>query len=236
MDLILTLMLSIFGYLISSISFTRIIGELVLPGEDLERTRIEVEGTDEPFNFTSVSATTIRTKAGARYGIITGLLDMLKAAIPIAVVLNLYQTQEYAYFLSTFIIIGHDFPIYYKFRGGRGVSCLIGSLIFFDWISIPIALGLSMVIGLFVIDDDFIAYLAMPAYLIPWTLLTTGVSWLSAYAVVINIIYWVSLTPEIREYMKFRRTDAYEKVKKARHERTKKRISTILNKLRVKRK
>lgn len=230
------LILPIFGYLIGSISFTRIIGKLVLPGEDLERTRIEVDGIDESFNFTSVSATTIRAKAGARYGIITGLLDMLKAAIPIAVVLNFYQTQEYAYLLSTFIILGHDFPIFYKFRGGRGVSCLIGSLIFFDWISIPIALVLSMVVGLFVIDDDFFAYLAMPVYLIPWTLVTTGVSWLSAYAIIINIIYWVALIPEIREYMNFRKTDAYEKVKKARHDRTKKRISTILNKLRIKRK
>ncbi len=160
----------------------------------------------------------------------------MKAAIPIAVALNCLDSQAYAYLLSTSIILGHDFPVYYKFRGGRGLSCLLGSLIFFDWTSIPIALASSTGIGLFVMDDVFIAYLSMPIYLIPWTLLTSGASQFSAYAIAVNAIYWFALIPEIQEFMKFRRTEAYKKAKKARHERTKKRISKILLKLRIKRK
>ena len=61
----------------------------------------------------------------------------------------------------------------------------------------------------------------------------TGVSQFSAYAIAVNVIYWVALIPELREYMKFRRTDAYEKAKKARRERTKKKISQILSRLRI---
>lgn len=224
------------GYLIGSVSFTRIVGWFVLPGENLEHSTVQVNGTNEYFSFHSVSATTIRARAGAKYGIITSILDILKAALPVAFVLSFLDSQAYAYLLSASIVLGHDFPIYYRFRGGRGVSCILGSLVFFDWMSMPTSILLSLVIGLYVIDDAFIAYLSMPVYLIPWGFLTTGVSQFIAYVSAVNAIYWVALIPEIREYLNFRSTKAYEKAKKARHERTKKRISKILSKLGIKRK
>lgn len=236
MDPSLSLIICSSGYLIGSISFTRIIGKLALPGENLEQSTVQVEGTNEHFSFYSVSATTLRARAGAKYGIITSILDLLKAAIPITVVLYWLNSQTYAYLISAAIILGHDFPVYHRFRGGRGASCLLGSLLFFDWGSIPVTLVLSMGIGLLLIDDAFIAYLSMPIYLIPWALVTSGASQFLAYAIVINAIYWIALIPEMREYLKFRRTAAYKKAKKARHERTKERISRLLFKLRIKRK
>jgi glycerol-3-phosphate acyltransferase PlsY len=236
MDPLLPLLISFSGYLVGSVSFTRIIGKLVLPGEDLDRSTVQVEGTNESFSFHSVSATTIRARAGAKYGIVTSILDLLKALIPTAVVLYCLGSQTYAYLLSASIVLGHDFPVYHKFRGGRGVSCLLGSLLLFDWLSIPVTLVLSMAIGLFVVDDAFIAYLSMPVYLIPWALLASGVSQLLAYAIAVNAVYWIALIPEVRQYLKFRRTAAYRKAKKARHERTRKKISRLLNKLGVKRK
>jgi glycerol-3-phosphate acyltransferase PlsY len=236
MDPLLLLIIFSSGYLIGSISFTRIIGKLALPGEDLEHSTVQVEGTNEHFSFHSVSATTLRARAGAKYGIITSILDLLKAGIPIAVVFYCLNSQAYAYLISASIILGHDFPVYYRFRGGRGVSCLLGSLLFFDWPSIPVTLVSSMAIGLLVIDDAFIAYLSMPIYLVPWALLTSGASQFFAYAIVVNAIYWIALIPEMQEYLKFRRTAAYEKAKKARHERTRKRISKLLFKLRINRK
>jgi glycerol-3-phosphate acyltransferase PlsY len=236
MDLLLSSAISLIGYLIGSISFSRLIGKIVLPREDLESSTVKVEGTDESFTFRSVSATTIRARAGARYGIITSILDISKAAIPVILVVSSLGTLGYAYLMSVFIILGHDFPIYYRFKGGRGVSCLLGSLVVFNWVSIPVAMILSLAIGLLVIDDAFFAYLTMPVYLIPWTLLTTGASLFLAYALVVNGIYWGALMPEIREYLIFRRTAAYKKAKEARHERTRRRISKLLAKLRIKKK
>jgi len=234
MDLLIFIILAS-GYLIGSISPSRIIGEIVIPDVDLEKTTVLVEGTNEYFTFRSVSATTIRAQVGAKFGIIVSILDMAKAAIPIAVVIALFASQTYALALSLSIIFGHDFPIYYNFRGGRGVSCLIGSLIFFDWFSIPVTLILSMLIGLLVIDDTFIAYLSMPAYLIPYSLLTSGLSDFLIYAFLVNLIYWSALYPELKEFWNFRKTEAYRNAKNARHERTRKRISKILAKLRIKR-
>jgi len=231
MDVQTSLIIFLSGYLIGSVSFTRIIGKLVLPGENMEYTTVQVKGTDDDFSFRSVSATTIRARAGAKYGIITSILDISKATIPVFVTSRYLDSPSYAFLMSLSVIFGHDFPVYHRFRGGRGVSCLWGSLIVFNWTAIPITSVLSMGIGLFVIDDAFVAYLSTPIYLIPWALIFTGISQFSVYAITVNIIYWVALIPELREYMKFRKTDAYEKAKKARHERTKKRISQVLSRL-----
>jgi glycerol-3-phosphate acyltransferase PlsY len=231
MNSLLILIISVVGYLVGSISFTRIIGKIVIPNIDLERSTVKVEGTNEFFTFRSVSATTIRAQAGAKYGIIASVLDALKALIPIIIVSNLLNSEIYSFILSIAIIFGHDFPIYHRFKGGRGVSCLIGSLIVFDWPSIPITLVSSLLIGLFLIDDAFFAYLSMPAYLIPWTILASGGIDFISYSLIINAIYWGALTPEIREYQKFRRTEGYKKAKKARHERTKKKISKFFAKI-----
>jgi glycerol-3-phosphate acyltransferase PlsY len=231
MDIQTSLIIALSGYLIGSVSFTRIIGKLVLPGENLEYTSVQVKGTDDTFSFRSVSATTIRARAGAKYGIITSILDILKATIPILITSRYIDSPSYAFLMSLSVIIGHDFPVYHRFRGGRGISCLWGSLIVFNWTAIPITSVLSMGIGLFLIDDTFVAYLSTPIYLIPWALIFAGVSHFSVYAIAVNVIYWVALIPELKEYMKFRRTDAYKKAKKTRHERTKKRISQILSRL-----
>jgi glycerol-3-phosphate acyltransferase PlsY len=231
MDVQTSLIIFFSGYLIGSVSFTRIIGKLVLPGENMEYTTVHVKGTDDDFSFRSVSATTIRARAGAKYGIITSILDISKATIPVFVTSRYLDSPSYAFLMSLSVIFGHDFPVYHRFRGGRGVSCLWGSLLVFNWTTIPITSVLSMGIGLFVIDDAFVAYLSMPIYLIPWALIFTGISQFSAYAIAVNVIYWVALIPELREYMKFRRTDAYKKAKKTRHERTKKRISQVLSRL-----
>jgi len=236
MSFLLSLIIGLVGYLVGSISFTRLIGKFVLPGEDLDRSVVQMKGMNERARARSVSASTIRARAGVKYGVLTSILDILKAAIPVAIVLNYLNSQAYAYLLSACIVLGHDFPIYHRFRGGRGVSCLLGSLLFFDWISIPAIFAFSMEIALFVIHDTFIAYLSMPIFIIPWALLTTGASLFSAYAIAVNAIYWIALIPELQEYLNFRRTSAYKKAKKARHERTKKRIAKILHKLRIKEK
>jgi len=233
MDPFLIIITSLIGYLIGSISFTRIIGKFVLPGEDLEHSKVQIEGTNQYFNFRSVSASTLRVQAGSKYGIIVTILDLLKASIPIYITLNFLDLQLYSYLISASIILGHDFPIFYKFRGGRGTSCLLGSLLFFDWVSIPVTLMLTMFIGLLVFNDIILPYLSMPIYLIPWVLFASGISDFLIYASVVNAIYWIAVAPDLREYLNFRKTVAYEQEKKARNERTKKKISKILHKLRI---
>jgi glycerol-3-phosphate acyltransferase PlsY len=223
--------LLIIGYLIGSISFTRIIGNIVIPDEDLETTTSKIPDSDIKFTFKSVSATTLRVRAGPKYGIIASLLDMAKAAIPMIIVIRIYNSHTFSFLISLGVIIGHDFPIFYNFKGGSGVSPLWGSLFVMNWQSIPVTAFASMLIGLFIIDDAFIAYLSTPFYLIPWALIYYGLSQWLIYAVIVNIIYWFALIPEFREYLEFRKTDKYLLAKEIRHEKQKKTMEKIRNKL-----
>ena len=87
------------------------------------------------------------------------------------------------------------------------MSPLYGSLLLFDWRAIPFTSILSLLIGLLVFNDRFIAYLSSPIYLVPWALLFHGVDIWLVYAVLINLLYWSALLPELREYARFRSTE-----------------------------
>ncbi|QSF13699.1 glycerol-3-phosphate 1-O-acyltransferase PlsY [Mycoplasma sp. Mirounga ES2805-ORL] len=62
-------------------------------------------------------------------------IDVLKTFVPVLIVaiLNRYAYQEFAnkYFMSPQalglgVVIGHIFPIYFKFKGGKGIACSVG--------------------------------------------------------------------------------------------------------------
>ena len=227
MEIATAIVLFLISYLIGSISFTRLIGRIALPGEDLESTTAKLPDSDIEFSFKSVSATTLRFRAGPKYGIIASILDMAKASIPIIIAQIIWGEPIYSFIISIGVIFGHDFPVYYGFRGGRGVSSLWGSLLVMNWRAIPLTAIPSLLIGLFIIDDGFFAYLSAPLYLIPWALIYKGYGPWLAYAIIVNIIYWIALLPEIREYLEFRKTGKYEEARKKRHENFELRIKKI---------
>jgi hypothetical protein len=73
----------------------------------------------------------------------------------------------------------------------------------------------------------------MPIYLIPWAFFSSGISDFLIYSIIVNVIYWIAVVPDLGEYLNFRKTVAYEQEKKARNERIKKNISKILHKLKI---
>ena len=84
MNIWVALVATIVGYLFGAVSFTRIIGRWVLPGDDLDGLEVKLgEGT---LRFNRTSPSVISMKRGPAYGCLTGLLDMAKAAVPVLIV------------------------------------------------------------------------------------------------------------------------------------------------------
>ena len=44
------------------------------------------------------------------------------------------------------VVLGHNFPIFMKFRGGKGISCSVGLIIMLDWRVTLILLAISLVL------------------------------------------------------------------------------------------
>ncbi len=78
----------------------------------------------------NIGATNVLRLGGWRLGLITLLMDILKAYIPLKIVLQINENLVGLSMIS--IIIGHLFPIWLKFKGGKGISTLIGILLAYN--------------------------------------------------------------------------------------------------------
>ena len=107
-------LISVFSYLIGSIPFGYILTKIFLNKD------IRTIGSG------NIGATNVLRTGNKNIGYATLILDLAKAIIPMLII-NI-QFQEYIYLGSLCIFIGHVFPIWLKFRGGKGVAVYIGIL------------------------------------------------------------------------------------------------------------
>ena len=107
-------------------------------------------------------------RTGSKFlGYATLILDITKAILPVLYVKFNYPDYIYIAALSTFL--GHVFPIWLKFKGGKGVATYVGILF-----SINLILGLVFIVSwavTFLISkysslSSLIASLIVPVYLI----------------------------------------------------------------------
>lgn len=106
--------LSIFGYLLGSIPFAFIIGR--------------AHGVDiRTIGSKSTTSTNLSRVLGWRWGVVSAALDLSKALIP-AFLAKTYLVNEWQIIVVSLLpVIGHIFPIYLRFRGGKGAACFFGA-------------------------------------------------------------------------------------------------------------
>ncbi|WP_353097372.1 glycerol-3-phosphate 1-O-acyltransferase PlsY [Tissierella praeacuta] len=80
----------------------------------------------------NAGATNALRVLGKKIGILTFLLDILKGII--AVLIGRYISGFYGSILAgIFVVLGHDFPIFLRFKGGKGVATSFGVLLLLNW-------------------------------------------------------------------------------------------------------
>ena len=89
--------------------------------------------TNDPRNIGSknIGATNVLRTGGFKLGLMTLILDILKGFIAIKITLIL--NSDLIGLSIIFVVIGHIFPIWLKFKGGKGVATFIGVLLGYNF-------------------------------------------------------------------------------------------------------
>lgn len=125
------LLLAIVSYLIGNVNFARIISK----AKNKDITKM---GSGNPGTMN------MSRQFGLKTGLLTMLLDILKGAIPslFAVIAfrDMYfgdstlRVSECALLIAGFCaVLGHVFPVIYKFKGGKGIATTIGVFLVAEW-------------------------------------------------------------------------------------------------------
>lgn len=152
------------SYLLGSVPFAVIIARA--HGKDLRKT-----------GSGNIGATNLARATGKKWGYICFLLDMTKGLLPAFLATSILVTQQTPLNISMAIavaaaaVIGHIFPIYLGFKGGKGVATSFGvALGLWPWFTVCAAIAVAIwaavvIIWKYISLGSIIAALAFPLVL-----------------------------------------------------------------------
>ncbi len=101
---------------------------------------------------------------GKLAGVLCALTDIGKTCLAIFVCRHLFaEVESSAVLCGVACILGHIFPFYMHFKGGKGLACYGGMLIMYNWKLFFVFLFLELVIALI---TDYICFVPMTASVI----------------------------------------------------------------------
>ncbi|HKL13012.1 MAG TPA: glycerol-3-phosphate acyltransferase [Halanaerobiales bacterium] len=125
----------IFSYLFGSLSFAQVLASK-------KNIQLNKVGTKNP------GAYNVYSEIGHKWGMTSGAFDIFKGALPVfigRVILNCNFT--YLVLITAAAVMGHIWPVYFKFHGGRGLATSLGTLFVFDFYLAFFALIIAGIIG-----------------------------------------------------------------------------------------
>lgn len=128
--LLLFLLMSLTAYLLGSIP----VGYLVAQSQGIH---IRQVGSG------STGATNVTRTLGWGWGVLVGVLDFIKSFLPALLAPRFFSETWQIFLVSVLPVIGHIFPVWLKFKGGKGVAAIFGILGAF--FGLPIFLGFLLI-------------------------------------------------------------------------------------------
>lgn len=165
MEIIIIFAAVLISYLIGSISSAVILSKLI-SGKDIRN-----EGSG------NAGATNMLRVHGKWAGAVTLIIDVLKGVLAVllakwifnpwlaSVAQNSVFKDNLQYIAGLFVVIGHDFPVFFKFKGGKGVATSLGVTLMFGWeigLVVLVAAILIMIISRYVSLGSITAAVVYP--------------------------------------------------------------------------
>ena len=121
------IIVAILAYAIGSVNFSVLISRK-MAGFDVREKGSGNAGT-----------TNVLRAVGIKAAIITLICDILKGIVAVLIAFligNMSQTADRALLIQIagiLVIVGHTFPIFFEFRGGKGIATALGVLLITNW-------------------------------------------------------------------------------------------------------
>ena len=129
-----------FAYLLGSLSFSIVVVRIFF------RKDIREEGSG------NAGATNVLRNHGAKAGIVVALLDVAKGAVAVWGMQRVTADPRWLSAAAFAVVLGHVFPLYFHFRGGKGVATTVGAF----FVLVPAATAAVMAL--------FVAVVAITRY------------------------------------------------------------------------
>lgn len=127
-------LLVVAGYLLGSVSFAVLLVRL-RTGRDIRE-----EGSG------NAGATNVLRAHGRTLAILVALLDVAKGAAAVLLVRLVTADPRYAAAAAFAAVLGHVFPVFYGFRGGKGVATAVGAFLALTPIAMLACIGVFVLV------------------------------------------------------------------------------------------
>ena len=175
------------AYLVGSLAFAVIVSKAM--------------GLSDPRTFGSKNpgATNVLRSGSKAAAVVTLLLDALKGLVPVVLVKAFgrpYGMEEGTMALvGLAAFLGHLYPVFFRFQGGKGVATFIGVVFGLHWV-LGIATGLTWIIIAFFFRYSSLASLVAAVFAPVYYLLGDRFAWYAerpvafALAVMAGLLWW----------------------------------------------
>jgi len=169
-------LLTSLAYLIGSLSFAILLSRLAgMPDP-------RAGGSGNP------GATNMLRLAGKRLAICTLFGDLLKGLLPVLLAASLDMSVQQQAWIGLAAVCGHLYPLYFRFRGGKGVATAAGALLALYPPAALLAIGAWLLVFRLTRTSSLAALIALPlclpllawqqpGALLPMSLLATLIVW-----------------------------------------------------------
>jgi len=196
---------AIIGYLLGSISTARLVYFMATGSTKYEPFAEVIPHTDEKFESDLISATWVTKKLGKRYGCITSILDMLKVALPTLLFKLLFTSQPYFLLVAITGIAGHNYPVYHRFKGGRGESPIIGTILVINWFGYFIANAAASILG-YITGSILVLRWGAYVLLIFWFWIYFNNIYYIIFMVLANFFFWFSMRNDLKTFQELKKS------------------------------
>ncbi|MDO4912582.1 MAG: glycerol-3-phosphate acyltransferase [Lactobacillus sp.] len=119
----------VIGYLLGSVMTAYLIGLLIFKKNPAEY------GSGNP------GSANVGAVFGKKFGILTCIGDFIKTAIALLVTWLFFRNHVLLAYTGFGLVLGHCFPLYFGFKGGKGVATCGLFLLIYDWqVAVPVLL------------------------------------------------------------------------------------------------